>query len=226
MSITTVFFDMGNTLLDFHQVKSDHEKDIIGLESMRVCLEDVFGISLTIEKLTRDFLEPLDHYMVHERKHQTSEKPIEAFLKAVVPEGRLTEDHILTLSRSLYSEYIADVKVIDEAFEMLKTYRLQGMQIGVISNCYMPHVLYKDVFEATGLAPFIDAYFFSYEQGVKKPNPALFERAMQAFGVNASECLMIGDRLKADIVPAQSLGMHVKHFVRQALKASDDLSID
>ncbi len=42
---------------------------------------------------------------------------------------------------------------------------------------------------------------------VTKPDPRYFEQITKAFGVTPQECIMIGDRIDNDIVPAKQLGM-------------------
>jgi ribonucleotide monophosphatase NagD (HAD superfamily) len=42
---------------------------------------------------------------------------------------------------------------------------------------------------------------------IGKPEPLLYEMAMQVLGVEAEDCLMIGDRPDTDILGAQKLGM-------------------
>jgi 5'-nucleotidase len=48
---------------------------------------------------------------------------------------------------------------------------------------------------------------FSEEQGVYKPDPELFRRALRLAGVAPEHALMVGDRLDNDIAPAAALGM-------------------
>ena len=59
-----------------------------------------------------------------------------------------------------------------------------------------------------GFRPHLDRVFGSAEAGIEKPNPAFFQRAMEAVGAHPSRSVMIGDRLDNDIRPAKSLGMH------------------
>jgi len=42
---------------------------------------------------------------------------------------------------------------------------------------------------------------------IGKPNPLLYEIALQELNVQASDCLMIGDRPDTDILGAQQLGI-------------------
>jgi 5'-nucleotidase len=47
----------------------------------------------------------------------------------------------------------------------------------------------------------------SGEEGMAKPDPELFRRALERAQVEPAEALMIGDRLDNDIAPASTLGM-------------------
>ena len=49
-----------------------------------------------------------------------------------------------------------------------------------------------------GIADLIDAYVLSYEHGFQKPDPRIFELALDAVGAQPEEALMIGDRASHD----------------------------
>ena len=53
-------------------------------------------------------------------------------------------------------------------------------------------------FDHYGLGQFIDSYTLSFEHGIQKPNPRLFEFALEQLGVTAAESLMVGDRPNRD----------------------------
>ena len=53
--IKVVFFDMGNTLLDFHRVKSDYEKDMQGLIYLTEYLNK-FNANITLYDVKNIFL--------------------------------------------------------------------------------------------------------------------------------------------------------------------------
>ena len=56
----------------------------------------------------------------------------------------------------------------------------------------------------------------SEEEGISKPNPELFLRALERSGCPAENAWMIGDRPDNDIAPAKALGMKTVR-VRQGL---------
>ena len=58
-----------------------------------------------------------------------------------------------------------------------------------------------------GLTPYFDGIFISSEQGCKKPSPVFFQRLLEHFSLNPSECIMIGNDETADIAVANAVGM-------------------
>ena len=54
----------------------------------------------------------------------------------------------------------------------------------------------------------------SSDVGVSKPNPVIFESALEKAGCYAYEAFMIGDRIDNDIAPAKSLGINTV-WIRQ-----------
>jgi putative hydrolase of the HAD superfamily len=58
-----------------------------------------------------------------------------------------------------------------------------------------------------GLARRLDFAVFSSEVGLRKPHPAIFERALDALEVEPANALFVGDRLYEDVRGAGELGM-------------------
>lgn len=58
-----------------------------------------------------------------------------------------------------------------------------------------------------GLDGLIDLVVTSYTTGWEKPHPAMFERALAAAGVPAASACNVGDRLDADVLGPQALGI-------------------
>jgi putative hydrolase of the HAD superfamily len=58
-----------------------------------------------------------------------------------------------------------------------------------------------------GLAERLDFSVFSSEVGTRKPHPAIFERALEALGVEPERALFVGDRLYEDVRGASEVGM-------------------
>jgi FMN phosphatase YigB (HAD superfamily) len=52
-----------------------------------------------------------------------------------------------------------------------------------------------------------DYIFIAQEVGYSKPKPQIYAQAVEAVGVAAQECLMVGDNLEKDIEGAQRAGL-------------------
>lgn len=90
---------------------------------------------------------------------------------------------------------------------LLDALRERGLKLGLVSNAFDPAwLLYRDL-ELMGLAERLDVAVFSSEVGLRKPHPAIFERALEAVGVPAENALFVGDRTFEDVRGAAELGM-------------------
>ena len=58
--------------------------------------------------------------------------------------------------------------------------------------------------------------------GVRKPDPKIFALGVEALGLSANEVLVIGDSLKKDIIPAESLGCKVLWLKGKGWTADED----
>ncbi len=77
--------------------------------------------------------------------------------------------------------------------------------LAVVSNGLGPDQRAK--IERLGLEPYISALAISGELGVLKPDPAIFEHALEAVGVEAAQAIHIGDDLRADVGGAHAAGL-------------------
>jgi putative hydrolase of the HAD superfamily len=90
---------------------------------------------------------------------------------------------------------------------LLEALRERGLKLGLVSNAFDPGWLLHRDLEQMGLARRLDVSVFSSEVGVRKPHPAIFERALVALGVEPGDALFVGDRLYEDVRGAGELGI-------------------
>src|SRR4029453_11874850 len=67
-----------------------------------------------------------------------------------------------------------------------------GVRVGVVSNIGFD---IRPIFSYYGLSDLVAAFALSYEHGIIKPDPALFELAMRALDVGPAETVMVGDNV-------------------------------
>jgi len=99
--------------------------------------------------------------------------------------------------------------------ELLAELSARGLRLGLAAN--QPAEVIERM-EQCGIARYFDSKAVSGVHGYCKPDVRLFLHACEALGVTPEECIMVGDRIDCDIVPAKSLGMRA---VR--LRSGEDL---
>jgi putative hydrolase of the HAD superfamily len=90
---------------------------------------------------------------------------------------------------------------------LLESLRAVGLRLGLVSNAFDPGWLLHRDLEQMGLAQRLDFSVFSSEVGMRKPHPAIFERALEALDVEPARALFVGDRLYEDVRGAAEVGM-------------------
>lgn len=90
-----------------------------------------------------------------------------------------------------------------DAAPTLRALAAHGVRIAVLSDI---HFDIRPAFTTAGLADLIDVFTLSFEHGVQKPDPAVFELTLRALGTPPAHTLMVGDRHRPDGA-AVELGM-------------------
>ena len=73
-----------------------------------------------------------------------------------------------------------------------------------------------------GVAPHLDAMTTSEEVGRTKPDPAMFETALEKADVAPERAVMVGDRYRNDMEGASGVGIHAVAFGGSAAEAAPD----
>jgi putative hydrolase of the HAD superfamily len=90
--------------------------------------------------------------------------------------------------------------------------------LGVVSNFYGNAAR---ILDAAQLAPLLGAIIDSSVVGVSKPDPRIFELALDRLHVRAADALFVGDSLSQDITPARTAGLRTA-WLHGAHTASPD----
>ena len=93
----------------------------------------------------------------------------------------------------------------EASVELLKGLKKRGIKVGLITNTFSDE---RDLIRASELFPYFDAAMISYEQGVLKPDPSMYLKIMEEFGVKPEECLYVGDGGSKELYAARDLGMN------------------
>ena len=76
----------------------------------------------------------------------------------------------------------------------------------------------------SGIHNYFDTVTNSEMAGVKKPNPIIFEHALQVANAKKEESVMIGDCIDADVNGALEFGMHAIFFNQNRVEVANHIS--
>jgi putative hydrolase of the HAD superfamily len=92
-----------------------------------------------------------------------------------------------------------------DTLEALITLKERGTSLGIISN--FDSRLY-DLLKDLGIARYFECVVLSWNTGVAKPDPRIFQAALAKMQISAQESLHIGDSFLEDFQGARQAGMH------------------
>jgi putative hydrolase of the HAD superfamily len=109
------------------------------------------------------------------------------------------------LEADFRSSYFQACRLFPDARPTLDELRDRGKKIGIITNG--PTHWQQGKLDALGIASLFDTILISENEGIQKPDPRIFARALERCGVRASESIFVGDHPAADIAGAQAAGL-------------------
>ena len=109
--------------------------------------------------------------------------------------------------------------LMPDAAEVVK-YLAAKYPLTIVSNGFKEVQYYK--FEHSGLAPYLTHTLISEEVGINKPQPGIFEIALERNGVTADEAIMIGDSYSSDIAGAKAAGIDQIWIKDERVKGLED----
>ena len=87
---------------------------------------------------------------------------------------------------------------------LLSALRERGIRIGLITNCFSEEAA---LIRESALFPWFDAPCLSWEEGVRKPDPAIYHACLRRLGIAPEHCLYVGDGGSFELETARSLGL-------------------
>lgn len=91
-----------------------------------------------------------------------------------------------------------------DVIELLKQLRELGLKTAIISNCSSEEV---KVLKESELYKYFDEVVLSYEAHMKKPDVCIYEKTLKRLGLDANECLFVGDGGSNELEGAKNAGI-------------------
>jgi putative hydrolase of the HAD superfamily len=92
-----------------------------------------------------------------------------------------------------------------DAVGTLSSLRASGLKLGLITNGSVRMQSRK--VECLALSPMFDIILISDAEGIHKPDPRIFQRAMVRLGVHPGRTVFVGDHPDVDVAGARAAGM-------------------
>ena len=144
----------------------------------------------------------------------------ERFLRLFAEAGVDPADADVAAAAEMYRVgYIKARRPVPGALALLESLKPR-VKIGIVSNNLWREQQAK--VESCGFGPYIDALVVSEEAGVAKPDPQIFEIALDRLGVDRVETVMVGDSWPNDIAGAAAAGLRTVWFNRTDLARPED----
>jgi HAD superfamily hydrolase (TIGR01549 family) len=173
---------------------------LVELEPPWISLRDLVPAEISDERLVEALKAEMAYYKehAHEGRDEASLSELRERCAALVS-GKLGMDVGV-------DELVAAIRfsAYPDAIPALNALHDRGLRLVVVSNwdCSLPRVL-----DGCGLGELLDGTITSAEAGVRKPDPAIFERALELAGCGAEAALHVGDTADEDVAGARAAGI-------------------
>lgn len=104
----------------------------------------------------------------------------------------------------LIAAELASVELVPGTPSLLAFLKRRNIKLGLVSNLATP---FKDPVTTLGLAESFDTLAYSCDEGLVKPDPQIYQRALDRLAVPASRALFVGDNLPNDVDAPAQLGL-------------------
>lgn len=199
--VRAVFFDVGNTLV---RINYGAIADHLATHGVRVSAATV----QRAEWRARVRLDADIAAIPASRRSTETGDTHTRYLRYTLDGLGVTDEAIIAAViewRRTYNLPIGPWNTVDpDAVRALDETRAAGLRTAVISNS---NGTIRSLLDGLGLLPLLDVVLDSGEEGVEKPNPEIFRRALARTGVAANEAVYIGDLYSIDILGARSAGV-------------------
>jgi putative hydrolase of the HAD superfamily len=204
MRPTAVLFDLDDTLFD-HQHGT--REALTALRRRHACLQQWAATDLAARHSI--LLERL-HVEVLAARLTVDDARQRRFSVLFADAGEsLTSEGAAAISAEYRDAYVAAWRLVPGALDLLTVLR-DRVRLGIVTNNIVSEQTTK--IDSLGIAALVDAVVISEAVGVHKPNPRIFEIALDRLGCAAADAVMVGDSWPTDIEGALAAGLSAVWF--------------
>ncbi len=219
MTINGIFFDLYGTLLVYGNMDAAWSD---WLKTLHAQLRSR-GLTLSMESLAKTCDQFYSKSEPTPRQHNLTvfEQRIQNLCFDL--ELNLTAEDIKMIANRVANAWQKHISLDPEAHHVLQTLH-HSKKLALVSNFdHPPHV--HSVLSEFGLTPYFDSVVISAEVGVKKPDPRIFDAALEQTGIKPEETIYVGDT-EDDTKAARAAGIVPIHIQRDNEGNAFDFSVN
>ena len=203
-----VFFDLGHTLINYHNDWRGPERRAVSSVARRVCDSSTNGVGPDqVSKYLLDLLEQGRKVKLEQHLEIPLVEVLGSCFHRFFVEG---DEELMDQSlEDFYAVLLENRAIVPGTNEMLQFVRDNDYAIGLVSDVAwgLPSYFPQRDMKHYHMDEYFDDLVFSTDVGLRKPNPKIFKIALSNVGASAEESYFVGNNLQADILGALNVGM-------------------
>jgi putative hydrolase of the HAD superfamily len=201
MRFTAVFFDAGETLVHPEPTFPDLFADVLRREGHHVDAETVRDRVHVIFDRFRAAASSNDLWTTSpERSRRFWHEVYRIFLDDL----GVASDGLIDAVYAAFTD-LANYALFDDVRPVLDRLQGAGLHLGIVSNF---EEWLDGLLEQVGVRSYFDVRVISGIEGMEKPDPRIFELAIERAGVEPAASVYVGDNPEFDVDPARAVGMY------------------
>lgn len=214
MPLKAVLFDLGGTLLHYHDPENGDPKrpfrrvTLLGIQAV---LGELAKQGAVVQRAD-DIKQAIDNQIglaYRESLENNSGGSLETPIRAGLRELGIgvSNEQWAALRPAFYNAIDQTVSPRLGASETLMTLNERGYRLGLISNTYWAADVHDRHLRQFGLLDLLPVRLYSCDLPHSKPHPSIFRKMLEQVDTLPEDAVYVGDRLDTDIGGAQGAGM-------------------
>jgi HAD superfamily hydrolase (TIGR01549 family) len=213
MTIEAVIFDLGGTLIHYHDPVHDPARPFY-----RVTMQGIGSVIAQLKKAGNhlpgpDTLNPLFDRHIGESYREAIQTlhggSIETPIRAALAEAgiELTDSEWVALRPAYYRAIEETASPRIGLRDTIRALHESGYTLGIISNTFWAADLHDRHLAEQGVLDYFPVRTYSCDHPHMKPHPAIFADTLAQIGAAPGEAVYVGDRGTVDVEAAQKAGL-------------------
>jgi putative hydrolase of the HAD superfamily len=223
MPVKAILFDMFDTLM---LIEKEHAFYNPAVKSMHQYIVKN-GIPVTFASFRDAYIKARD--LLYEEADLKMEEPhfdlrVKNALQNLGFNKEAQTSIVQGATNAFSQQFMSFVRIDDNASQVLNELNSK-YRLGIVSNFAIPECV-QQLLEREHLTQFFEVIVISGAVNKRKPNPEIFDLALEKMRLDATEVAFVGDTVDADVKGAKDMGMKSVYIDRRPQKGLEEYPPD